>query len=114
MFRIYLSLPYFKYSGLKALDFLRKVGLPDGAYVYSASKETCRYSEEASVDEEFARLYFDDQEAVCMQATVDLSYLTEGDLVVDETNGYVKFNPAMCPDRVKQLWFHAPVPVETE
>lgn len=95
MFRIYVRLTAFHFDGLKALDWCRKLGLPD------ATTLSCRNvsSQTIDVSEGFARQYFDEQSTIEI-AEFDVSKLQKNELV--QVNGYNELK--LSDERVKELF----------
>jgi len=94
-------------SGLEAVDFCRKYGLPVNVSVEQLWTTDRRNKEQvAKVDEAFARLYFN-RNSVLMVEEVPVTMLVPGDLVLAaEKSSAVMFDD-LSPERIKELWLAA-------
>lgn len=105
VFKIDVQIDSVRFTGLQALDFARRHGLPDTATLYVGSQNTTGvdWYVRVTVDESFARAWFSPTEQV-EEATIPIELLARGDLVTVEGRPQVCGLAQLSPERAKELF----------
>jgi hypothetical protein len=99
MFRVFLCLPEVRLEGLQALDFRRRMGLPDGT---SVSRPNGRqFWKQVDVTEGFARRFDIFQTCSWPDATPKAEWLQRGDLELSGQS--IRWSDGMTNERATEL-----------
>jgi hypothetical protein len=104
-FTIYLSLPRTSFSGVEAIDFCRRLGLPERANLMLGDAHLRDLI--TDVDEGFARAWFGPKQTQG-HASVAYEWLAAGEMVEVEDRVWPgRFKLDITPERARELYVRA-------